>query len=294
MDEGEQEILIRRYLLGELSEGQQAQIEKRFMTDAEYRELVLMVEGELIDDYANGSLPAPVGEKFAARFLSHPSQLSKVQTAAALKGFAPVGAAASAGASVEPPTPYAPTSFGRLLALLRRRRRPALAFGLALFVLVGVVFGLYWSWERRRHAADERELAELNSPQDAGPSAPRTRTTANSILRTTLVPAPPTGSRPDGTKYPRVFIADERELVNFRLKLPADAGEDFEVAFRAAGGGEMFRLDMKSVVENGERSVDVTVPTRLLAEGVHQFQLRARGGPAREESYEYYFNASRR
>ena len=49
---------IRRYLLGELDDGTRAEVEKRFLSDCEVFEELLVAEDEIIDDTpAAGSIP---------------------------------------------------------------------------------------------------------------------------------------------------------------------------------------------------------------------------------------------
>jgi len=54
MDELEQNT--RRYLLGELSEEEQAALERSYFTDSNVFNQVLQVESELVDAYARGQL----------------------------------------------------------------------------------------------------------------------------------------------------------------------------------------------------------------------------------------------
>lgn len=54
--EAKDEKQIISYLLGELSEAEQSQVEERFLRDAEYLETVRAVEDDLIDDYIRGEL----------------------------------------------------------------------------------------------------------------------------------------------------------------------------------------------------------------------------------------------
>ena len=48
---------IRQYLLGELSEQEQVEIEDRAFEDQRVLEQILAVEQDLIDDYVSGDIP---------------------------------------------------------------------------------------------------------------------------------------------------------------------------------------------------------------------------------------------
>ncbi|HKP86507.1 MAG TPA: CHAT domain-containing protein [Blastocatellia bacterium] len=79
------EINIRKFLLGELAEKDQERVEERLMTEAEYFDLLQVVEDELIDDRVNGELPREEQERFDAYFLSTPERHEKVKFAEAFK-----------------------------------------------------------------------------------------------------------------------------------------------------------------------------------------------------------------
>src|ERR1041384_7159036 len=81
--EREQEV-IRRYLLGELDEDRKDQLEQRVMTERDFKQEVLTVEEELLDDYVSGALSAREQELLLKNYLSSPNQRRKVVVARAL------------------------------------------------------------------------------------------------------------------------------------------------------------------------------------------------------------------
>src|SRR5262245_54203191 len=68
----EEEDLIRRYLLDDASDEERRQVEARMLEDDDYGEWLLLIEDELIDDYARGAMPARERELFARNFLLTP------------------------------------------------------------------------------------------------------------------------------------------------------------------------------------------------------------------------------
>src|SRR2546430_16515992 len=62
--------VIARYLLGDLSEAEQAQLEEHAFSDSDYLQQVRAVEKDLIDEYARGELSGPAGEAFERRFFA--------------------------------------------------------------------------------------------------------------------------------------------------------------------------------------------------------------------------------
>lgn len=149
-DEIPMDDLARRYLLGQLGETAQDEIEQRLIESAEVQERIAMVESELVDDYVAGRLAPPDRERFEQRYLTHAEGVRKVDHARLLRRRMTGG-----------------VSFSRPV---RRRAwlRPWQAVAASL--LVATLAGLL-SWQSRRElplqeaeiAADrdrERELAE--------------------------------------------------------------------------------------------------------------------------------------
>src|SRR5882724_5404200 len=80
VDEG----LLQRYLLGNLSEEEQVQVEDRAFADALYLGALEAAEADLIDSYVRGGLSQPDRRQFERRFLTSPQRRSKVDFARAL------------------------------------------------------------------------------------------------------------------------------------------------------------------------------------------------------------------
>src|SRR5215217_9468494 len=82
------EKLISRYLLGELPEEQQVQIEDRAFSDKDYLATITTVENDLIDEYVRGELSAADRQRFESRFLASAERRKRVEFAKALRSVA--------------------------------------------------------------------------------------------------------------------------------------------------------------------------------------------------------------
>src|SRR5215468_12114095 len=69
-DEADNEKLMIRYLLGNLPEEQQLQVEREFLSDDRSYERILALEDELFYDYAQNKLSPGEREQFENQFLS--------------------------------------------------------------------------------------------------------------------------------------------------------------------------------------------------------------------------------
>ena len=83
----QQEIELRRYLLGELPLEEQVLVEQRLFLDSDYAELLQAVEDELIDDYLGDELVGSEREKFKNHFLLLPEHGADLKIAQALKNY---------------------------------------------------------------------------------------------------------------------------------------------------------------------------------------------------------------
>jgi len=75
----QREELIKSYLLGELPEQDQKDVEIRLLNDPEYFDEVVMVEDELADDFVFGILPEDQAQRVRRRFLAVPERHEKVK-----------------------------------------------------------------------------------------------------------------------------------------------------------------------------------------------------------------------
>ena len=95
------EILITRYLLGELPDGEQCRVEDRLFADSDFFHQVEATRDELIDDYLQGELSGPARERLEDYFLASPARRERVESARAL--LQAVSRVAVADRSAEPP-----------------------------------------------------------------------------------------------------------------------------------------------------------------------------------------------
>ena len=81
----EDEVLLRSFLLGQLSESKRSDMEAAFLEDGQLFEQLNAAETDLIDDYVRGALPRSEKEQFERHCLSSERIRERVQFAGALK-----------------------------------------------------------------------------------------------------------------------------------------------------------------------------------------------------------------
>src|SRR5262245_30680755 len=128
------ELLLARYLLGNLTEDEQIRVEDRAFADPDYMGALNAAEADLIDDYVKGELAQGDRLAFESRFLTSPQRRKKVEFAQAL---ARVTAEAGPVASRVPRQPIKWLELLNPLRAWNPAMRLAGALGAVIFVAGG-------------------------------------------------------------------------------------------------------------------------------------------------------------
>lgn len=271
----EEQSWIRRHLLGELTDQEQAQLEEQFISDSQYREKVLVIEDELIEDYLADNLSEEEKERFLHHFLSTPQQIEKLKIARALNQYFSVeGVAASSAApfydrerlnGAEP----APSRF------LRLRNLP-IALALVALLLVAIFVGSQFLLERRRPQEQllegqelvqefQRELTRLNNPRSPVQGTPND---TDAMLRLSSISLRGAGKLSEVTLHTRAGV------VQLLLTLPADEYKRYRVVLQKSGEANRLTVD-DLVSENmeGGKTVMLKIPSKHLSRGDYLLEL---------------------
>ena len=163
------ETLIRRYLLGELSEEDQRLLEERLMTDEAYFQQLLLLEDDLADDYVQDKLSPSEQARFENHFMAAPERRQKVKLAMALRRYV----AEQASPALPEPAPAGPPPAAGWRVLTAFRRLAPMKAGLALAGLLLLVtagaLGLFIQTVRQRTQIQQRQAwqAELQRANQA-------------------------------------------------------------------------------------------------------------------------------
>src|SRR5258705_11777774 len=72
---------MTRYLLGELSDSEQAALEEKYFTDPKVFDKMVKAENELVDNYARGLLNPEWREKIEQNYVAHPKRRDRAEFA---------------------------------------------------------------------------------------------------------------------------------------------------------------------------------------------------------------------
>jgi len=130
---------LRQYLLGALPPEEQRRLEEQLLFDNELIEHLLVVEQEMIDDYARDALPVEEREQFVTHFLAPPERRKKVEIARALQRYV-----ATERAKPQPQDARETKSASGWPALVRSLFAPVWRLPIAAALLLGLAVGAWW------------------------------------------------------------------------------------------------------------------------------------------------------
>lgn len=309
------------YLLGELSDADQATVEQRFFSDEEYHERLRQAETDLIDRYGRGELDVRERALFERNFLLTPERRQRARMARALAvvideahATLPVEQKSQGGLSWQ--------TFAEWL----RGRGGAWQIVWASFTLMLLIGGI-WLWTDARrlrgqmdNLADARQEAErlrdqlseqrnksddLNlqleeerqklaaSQQSAEQLRKELSRLEQSAANTRAMPAlafllSPGISRNSGEPT-RLAIPDNARRIELELELLAGSERpEYRVEARTAGGNLVWS-QQKSGARSNRGTVTVLLPANIFSAGEYELTLRGVTGTGQIEDIGYYY-----
>lgn len=266
---------IRHYLLGELEPVAREQVEQRLMTDGDYKEEVLIVEEELLEDYVSGALDQRERDLFLKNYLTTPLQKQKLRIAQALDKRATQSAARPAGISGWP------NVIRRLVDAFRTRKLfLQLSWAAAVLVLVGGAFIAFSFWRSAR--ALQAELMRLNG---AGSYVldPDRSVSQLSLSALTLR---------DPGNLPTVTITKETQVVQLRIPQSQNQSPAYLAILKDSNNREVLSLSGLTIRNlNDSRMLVLQLPAGIFSTG--DYLLTIRDQNSSEDLADYSFRVLR-
>lgn len=298
---------ICRYLLGDLKEEEQQQLEKQLMTQNDLFARLQILEDELIDEYVEDTLSPQDREGFEKRFLSNPERRQKLSFAEALRGYV-------AGMHEGQQAP----SFWQSLLVALRPQSLVLRYGLPMALLGVVAYGLWMGGTiRRLHSevaqirtqqgawqAREQQLhQQLEQQRQRNQELKQQLTAAQAQHKTSVSPSPvlaafalmPGLVRDSGTTN-RVVISSGTSLAALRLELADNRYQNYRAVLQDSEGSEIWTLNKAKPERTGtDQVVVLTLPVNILPRGDYSLKL---SGVNNTGAYDplgnYYFRVLRK
>ncbi|MGH9843480.1 MAG: hypothetical protein ACREEM_32480 [Blastocatellia bacterium] len=321
------------YLLGELPEEEQLRLEERFFTDDETYQQLLALEDELLYDYAAGGLSSEQRVKFERRFLNSPQARRKAELAGAVLDKAAEAKAWSAPPRtvVAEKKKSLWQSLAAFFSFQQSATQFSMAAAAAVLLLAGASW-LYFQTVRLRSQVEQLEVARADREQQRRQQAAEERARQEQLteqleserrkraqLEQELAQRQAQATRDrDNQQSLSTFLSfiippglvrdvdgPKRLLIppgvnSLRLQLDLKKPDDYR-GYRATlrretpDGPELWSQDLPRArsIASG-RAIVVSLPAKLLPEGVYVLVLSGRtGGGDAEEIDDYYFNVVR-
>lgn len=241
------DAVIVRYLLGELSAGEQDALERRYFGDSDLLDRIETVEDDLIDDYVAGALTPEQRRHFERHFLTE-ERRERVRMAEALQHAAPPRAARRTWVM-----PLAAALFvAALLTVVWLALRPRPAAPSAAPVVVQT---------QPRSEPAPQPKPRVDPPAPSAPSAP-----ALQLATVTLFPGL---TRGDDT--PVVSLAQKTDAVRLEVLLEAEAPR-YEATLHSMDGAEVWK---GSALVAMKGKLLLTIPRERLQNGEHLLTVTA-------------------
>jgi anti-sigma factor RsiW len=207
--DSEQEKQMAQYLLGQLPEQEEAELERRYLADDTQFEELLAVEDDLRDAYARGELAGPDREAFEQRLLTLPQQRQKQEFARTFRQYL-----LQAGNPARPQTDRA-SKWEQLLRVLAARPQilvPALTTALVILIVGG------WWVERRSARPPTTGALRGQAPEAQAAKRPPMQPPEAKTLAVVLTP----GLARGGEESRLVVIPSDVGRVRFEARFEGD------------------------------------------------------------------------
>lgn len=289
------EILIRRYLLGAVSEAEREDVESRLMADDDFFQQLNLIEDELIDEYLDRGLSPTDSRLFEEVFLCAPERQHKLRFAKALRTYAARAAASEGRAKAAP-------WWQPVLAFFNPPRQ--VLAGLLAAAVIALLAGGPWTYFRiagleQRIAAlqasrqdDESRLRSLYEDQraktdllvaqlrqeqekrsaaEAGGSAGlrETRFALVNTLSVMLSPGLTRGAESAG----RLEIPKGAALIRVKLDLPENRYQTYTAILLSEGQEIITRKRLRATETASQITLSLELPAFELPSGDYEIRL---------------------
>jgi hypothetical protein len=309
------ESSIVQYLLGELSEEEKVQFEERYFSDDRVFEELLAVETELIDSFVKGELPETRRERFQSFYLNSPERRERVQIAKCLmEGIIEEQALSQPFVRVDAKA----GSFWRSLvdwctasSPIARMAYVSAAVAVLVFGAVMLIENRHLRYDLSRMQADESTLGKRNQelqqqvinlnaavvgkgPLDSGTEIAQLHPPERFSVSISLLPL---SRHAEGAAGNRLILPPAARSVVLNLSFESDEHLGYSAVIETAEGNEIGEIDklVTHGTKDGEKSVSVRVPAKLLKNNTYVVTLTGRTAAGdREDVASYSFQVVKR
>lgn len=316
-----------RYLLGELSELEQSQIEEAYFADDALFERFLAVKDDLIDAYARGDLAGQRRERFERHFLASQPRRQRVDEA---KGFIRAVTAHSTETSSVSTDELTQRSDSRWQRFVSKTftLRPLVFRGAVAALLIAVLAGSWVLFARFQSIRAERQKLQSEEAAHRQQEEERARAVVlpvNADIRPTIPSVTPSPDRapqpkPANKQFPRplpaqvaslfllpfsprdaigsnsLLLSPGTQAVRLHLAFKGDDHRRYDVALRTLDGEQvLYRRALKASSSGSGKSVTLTLDPSIFRRQDYIITLSGLTADGKLEAIgDYYFRVERK
>jgi hypothetical protein len=301
--ESSQNKLLVGYLLGELSEPEQTELEERYFADPALFDELRAVRDDLIDAYIRDELSPDLRQRFERFFRASPRRREQIQFAEALLQAVDCRPRLPVRSTTRPFTSE------RRFGFFTGYRQAILAAAAFVLLIAGSWFFVHLIRQRQRDeqvqvitsngpTPEPSAPAPTGSSQSPGPSPTGSPTRASSpeskpVLATFVLTSDLVRS---STETQKLLIPKDATMVQLQLSVDGAAYRNYSAVVRTPEGAEVFRVrQLKSESTKSGHVVLISIPANLLGNG--DYIIRLNGLTAENETVNagsYYFRVEKR
>ena len=300
----EEQILIDRYLHGELGDDEQESFEERFFADDDLFEQIEVAEMRLVDRYVRGEMDSSEAERFESGYLTTPERMAKVAKARVFHR------------EIARMKPKSAGLFAKLGSLLEFRSPVLQYVTVAAVALLSI--GLLWSVliiNKPLENVAETNINDNSRPFNTRPEEDVTpgveASPGNAIVPDASRPTPDqqrksspgavffaTITYPAGMRGRNVYSVIELEerttVVELTVVLPDTAADDsYGVTITDESSALVWSgSSIKTVLKNNARALQLRVKAEILANGRYKLKIKPENSPG--SIYNYGLEISRK
>lgn len=276
----DEQTLMRRFLLSDLDEAQQEQVEERLLSDEDFAERLSEAQDSLIDDYVFDALPVRERQRFENSFILTDERWKKIRFVQAIESY--VGDDASSLHARHGRPRLTPSWWENSLQLVWSHKAWAiLSLAVVLLVALFVLKALKSESNKTallaQRATIEHQVAELNKRAVDDPQAPP-------MLELSLQPT----LLREGSGMKKVTITDDVKMLGLKFELQTRQYESYRAQVQTADGTELFAIGALTP-DAGLKSVLLKIPSIFLPTGDYQVLLSGVADDGRVVDAGHYF-----
>lgn len=251
---------FRKYLLQELADAEQEEIETRLLTDREFSRRLAIAQDELIDDFATARLSDDEEKRFREHYLVTPERQQKLGFANALDRYV-----------TEKTSAQKAGFFENLLAFVFGKPFKTAFAVVGVLLLFGVGIFTVWRIQSRQQKNPQQEFARVNRREETEsiPYSLLKKDSGNTLvltLRENVV-------REDGDSS-KVEITAGVTLVRLLLEVGVGSYNSFNAKLQTVEGKELGSVEnLKARDADGAQFVVINIPREFLTSGDYQLKL---------------------